>query len=125
MESTIFQIQSTIILALILYGITLPKKNRLLHRKVMLCAITWDLILILQIELSRQAVKKATEMMTNSILLNYHIAIAVSCVLGYFFLIYSGYQIFKGNNDIKNWHKKIAYLVVFFRISTYITSYII
>lgn len=125
METIIFQIQSACILSLILYGITLPKKNRELHRKFMLSAIIWDLILILQIELSREAVKKATQMLTNTWLLNYHIGIAVSCVLGYFILIYTGTQIFKGRNHFKKWHKPIAYVVVLFRISTFITSFII
>lgn len=124
-SSIIFQVQSALILSLLFYGVTLPKKNRLKHRKIMVSAIIWDLILILQIEFSRGAINKASKVLSNPWLLNYHVAIAVSCVIGYFILLYTGHQIMKKNTQFKMSHKVVAYTTLLFRVSTFITSFII
>jgi hypothetical protein len=72
-SAMIFQIQSGIILFLMYLGIYF-RRARKIHVGLMSVVIIWDIILILQIELTRNAVAKATEAMKNPMLLNIHIA---------------------------------------------------
>ena len=60
MEAWWMQSQSLCIVLLMLAGI-LVRKNRKLHVRVMSVAMVWDILLILQIELSRSAILKASK----------------------------------------------------------------
>jgi hypothetical protein len=118
----IFQIQSFLIMSLIIYGATQAKKrNR--HIKIMSTAIAWDILLILQIELTRSAIKKASEAITNPMMLNIHVSIAVSTVLLYFFMIYSGRKVLKGEATFTSKHKRVGQLTIIMRILTFVTSF--
>lgn len=122
MSTVIFQVQSTIILLLIYFGIY-HRRNRILHVRVMLTAIIWDVLLILQIELTRKAIATALKPTENSFLLNFHITIAVLTVLIYGALIYTGRKILSGENKIRPRHKLLGLTAVTLRTLTYITSY--
>ena len=123
--SVLFQIQSFFILALLLFGvwIILKKRNRKQHIKVMTTAIIWDIILILQIELNRGAIAKASKALTNPRILNIHVFFALSSVVLYFILIFTGRKILKGNRDIMSWHGKLGLLALIMRTLTFITSF--
>jgi hypothetical protein len=56
MSSIIFQAQSILIVALLIYGVY-HRKNRYRHVKIMKSAIIWDLLLVAQIELNRGAIQ--------------------------------------------------------------------
>lgn len=86
-------------------------------------AIAWDVILILQIELSRGAIIKASKAATNEIMLNIHVAIAVSTVLLYFAMIYTGRKILSGNYTFRKKHRILGYSALGMRILTFITSF--
>lgn len=88
-------------------------------------AIIWDLLLVLQIELSRGAIAKASKAMTNPWLLNFHVTIAVTTVLLYFVLGITGTQLNKGKNNLRPWHKKLGVLALTLRTLTLITSYLV
>jgi len=125
-----FQIQSLIILIILFWGIwqvRSPRKNRIKHRKLMLTGMIWDILLILQIELSRQAVKKAMGMMENPLILNIHVSFAVSVVLLYAVMLYSGKKSFKlpANSPYLKIHKKLGMLTMLLRLATFITSFLI
>lgn len=121
MSAAIFQIQSSIIVLLMIFGV-LKRKHRNLHVKTMASVIIWDLILVLQIELTRGAINKASKAPTNPMILNIHVALAVSTVLMYFFMIFSGRKILKNNGD-RTKHKVAGITTVVLRMATYITSY--
>ena len=128
MSSIIFQFQSTIILGLLFYGASRARKNRQQHVKIMTSAIAWDLILVLQIELSRKAINTATQVTSNSLLMNYHISVAVTVVVLYGVLFYLGRQIQKSPENYQRFikqHKFIGILTLLLRTSTYITAFMI
>jgi uncharacterized membrane protein YozB (DUF420 family) len=120
-----FQIQSTIILLLFFFGIfvVIKKKNRLTHAKIMSLAIIWDLLLIVQIEFNRKAIEKAIKISSNSSILSIHIGLALSSVVLYMFMMYTGRRILKGNNSLINQHRKLGRLTMLLRTLTYITSF--
>lgn len=123
-SGVIFQIQSSLILLLIFFGIS-KSKQRKTHVKIMSSAIIWDILLILQIELSRGAVAKASKALSNPIILNIHVSLAVSSVILYGVMVYLGRRVLKGDNEILSLHKKFGLLTVICRTLTYVTSYFV
>jgi uncharacterized membrane protein YozB (DUF420 family) len=122
METWLLQTQSFSILLLITVGI-IVRRRRQIHVKIMSVAIIWDIILILQIELNRSAILKATKAMTNTMILNIHISIAVSVVILYGFMIYTGRQLLSGNEKIRPRHKLLGWSTLIMRILTFVTSF--
>jgi hypothetical protein len=122
METWLMQFQSFSILLLMLAGI-IVRRRRQLHVKIMSAAMVWDVILILQIELSRSAILKATHAVTNPLILNIHISIAVSTVVLYGFMIYTGRKLLSGQNQIRPRHKFLGWTTLTMRILTFITSF--
>lgn len=118
----IFQIQSFLILSLIFVGIYF-RKERSKHVKIMGSAIAWDIILILQIELTRSAIATAVKPIENKMMLNIHISIAVLTVLFYFAMIFTGRSLLSGNSDIRSKHKLLGWCTVVLRVLTFITSF--
>jgi hypothetical protein len=90
---------------------------------MMLTSIVWDVILILQIELSRGAVAKASEALRNPMILNIHISLALSTVLLYCAMIITGRKLYKGSLTIRSKHKFLGWLTYIVRILTLITSF--
>jgi hypothetical protein len=118
----IFQIQSFLILSLIILGVYL-RKNRAKHVKIMGSAIVWDIILILQIELSRGAIATASKPIQNKMMLNIHISIAVLTVLFYFAMIFTGRKLLAGHTSIRSKHKALGWCTVVLRVLTFVTSF--
>lgn len=85
--------------------------------------MVWDVILILQIELSRSAILKASKAVTNAMALNIHVSIAVSTVLLYGFMIYTGRAMLDGKNEFRQKHKVLGYTTFVMRILTFVTSF--
>jgi len=122
MEAWPMQLQSFCIVLLMLLGIVV-RRNRNLHVKIMSSAIIWDIILILQIELSRSAILKATKAVSNPMILNIHVAMAVSTVILYGFMVYTGRAMLSGRTEIRHKHKILGYSTLLMRILTFITSF--
>ncbi len=119
-----FQIQSSFILLLMYIGIyyrQFPTR----HVKLMVITIAWDLILILQIELSRGAIKKAAHSVVNPTFLTIHISIAVSTVLLYFGMIYTGRKMLQKDYSVHKAHRLMGKTTVMFRTATYVTSFFV
>jgi hypothetical protein len=121
-SAVVFQIQSILIYSLMIFGIT-QRKNRKIHIPTMIAVITWDILLILQIELGRSAVEKATRALTNPMILNIHISFAVSCVIFYFLLIYTGRKLLNGQNQFRTRHRICGWTALALRSLTLITSF--
>lgn len=114
--------QSLGILILMAIGISLHRKRNI-HWKIMSTAIVWDILLILQIELSRSAIMKASKAVTNPMILNIHVSIAVTTVILYGFMIYTGRKVLAGQNDLKPRHRTLGFLTFSMRVLTFITSF--
>lgn len=125
MSSTlIFQLQSIVIVNMLFYGF-LVRKNRFQHMKIMKAAIVWDLLLVVQIELTRGAIIKASKAMTNTMLLNIHVSLAVGTVLLYGLIFYTGNRLSKGDESVRRFHKPLGYITLTTRLATFITSFLI
>lgn len=122
METLLMQAQSFCIVLIMLTGI-LYRKRRNLHVRIMSLAMIWDILLILQIELSRSAILKASRAATNEMMLNIHVSIAVSTVVLYGFMIWSGRQILSGQSQNRNKHRIMGYTTFMMRILTFVTSF--
>ena len=123
-SGVIFQIQSTVIVILFLIGF-FYRSNRNIHIPIMISAIVWDILLILQIELSRGAIEKAMKVAKNQFLLNFHVSIAVTTVILYFVMARTGYLLKKGVISYRPRHKYIGLLTILLRLTTYVTSFFV
>ncbi|HXH76351.1 MAG TPA: hypothetical protein VNJ08_15375 [Bacteriovoracaceae bacterium] len=122
METWLMQIQSLCIVLLMLVGIYF-RRERKKHVKIMSLTMIWDVLLILQIELSRSAILKASKAATNALLLNIHVSIAVSTVILYIFMVYTGRAMLSGQTQIRQKHRLLGYTTLFMRILTFVTSF--
>ena len=123
-SAVIFQIQSFLILMVFFTGYyyrILPQR----HIKLMLTGIVWDIALVLQIELTRGAIDKASKAITNPMLLNIHVAMAVATVLLYFVLIYTGIKLKNKNEGVRKFHKLCGKLTLLLRTLVFITSFFV
>ena len=120
-SGTLFQIQSLFILCLMGCGLYY-RRRRSLHIKLMSGVIAWDILLILQIELNRGAVAKASQVVSNTALLNIHVGLALLCVLGYMGLIVAGRKLLAGHGSWRNFHRSLGWSVLVLRIFVFITS---
>jgi uncharacterized membrane protein YozB (DUF420 family) len=117
-----FQLQSMAILALMFTGLFFRRQKKI-HIRFMSSVIIWDLLLILQIELARSAVEKAAQVIKNPSILNIHVALAVSTVVLYFCLIYTGRKLLHGKKSMRNYHRFLGRTAVILRILTFGTSF--
>lgn len=123
-SSVIFQAQSFIIVTILIFGVY-HRKNRYKHIRMMYLAIIWDLFLVAQIELSRQALNTASKALTNPIILNIHISLAISTVLLYALMVVTGRKLQKSDESMRTRHKILGWTTLTLRILTLITSNLI
>lgn len=124
MSALIFQIQSTLIVLLMFYGIY-HRKNKFKHIKTMKLCIIWDLLLIVQIELTRGAIVKASKALTNPTILNVHVSLAIGTVLLYFMMLYTGTKLKNNVETIRPYHRFLGFTTLTLRLSTFITSFLV
>ena len=121
-SAVIFQIQSVLIYLLMIFGIS-KRRQRNVHVPTMISVLTWDILLILQIELNRGAVAKAANALKNPAILNIHVSLAVSCVIFYALLIHSGRKLLKGQSCYRLRHRIFGWTAFGLRTLTLITSF--
>ncbi|ATH08397.1 hypothetical protein BIY24_10685 [Halobacteriovorax marinus] len=121
-SAPIFQIQSILILSLMILGVYL-RRMRKTHVKIMSTVIIWDLLLILQIEFTRSAILKASKVMTNPTMLKIHLFFAIGSVILYILMVLSGRKLLSGDISVRPRHKKLGWTTLIFRIMTLVTSY--
>ncbi len=122
MEAWLMQGQSLCILTIMIVGI-LMRRNRTRHVRIMSFAMIWDVLLILQIELSRSAILKASQALGNPMALNIHVTIAVSTVVLYGFMIYTGRAMLSGQTQFRRKHRALGYSTFLMRVLTFATSF--
>ncbi len=116
-----FIVLSTLVVLLIFYGLS-QRHNRAIHVPVMSAAFAADVVLVLAIELSRQAVEKAVSHVDNSLLM-FHVAVSLLSIVMYVALTLSGRKLLRGDETVRPAHKKMAAAFLLFRLSNYITSF--
>jgi ABC-type sulfate transport system permease subunit len=121
-SAALFQLQSFFIYCLMIFGIS-KRKVKKIHVPVMSAVLIWDILLILQIELTRSAIDKASKALTNSLLLNIHVSFAVSSVIFYFLLIYTGRKLLAGDQSIRQKHRIFGWTAFVLRTLTLATSF--
>lgn len=89
----------------------------------MTTVLIWDVLLILQIELTRGAINKASQAPINPALLNIHVSFAVSSVVFYALLVWTGRKLLAGDESIRTKHKIFGWSAVVLRTLTLITSF--
>ncbi|HLW56404.1 MAG TPA: hypothetical protein VKY27_03410 [Bacteriovoracaceae bacterium] len=122
MQTWLMQTQSLLIVILMIVGLYY-RKNRSRHVKVMSLAMIWDILLILQIELSRSAILKASRAIENTMILNIHVTIAVTTVIFYGIMVYTGRKLLAGESAIRTKHRVMGWSTLFLRILTFVTSF--
>ncbi|OUR99856.1 hypothetical protein A9Q84_02175 [Halobacteriovorax marinus] len=120
--AVIFQIESFLILTLMIIGVY-NRRNRMRHVKIMSCVIIWDILLILQIELTRGAVAKAAKVLTNPLMLKIHLFFAIGSVVLYIFMVVYGRKLLSGDESVRSKHKKLGWTTLTFRFLTLVTSF--
>lgn len=125
-SAAIFQLQSICILVLMYVGVIF-RRNRRLHVKLMASSMVWDILLILQIELTRSAIIKASESMigSKSLILNIHVAMAIACVILYGFMVASGRRLLKGETGIRARHRMLGISTLILRTLVFATSFFV
>lgn len=123
MSAILFQLQSTCVVALLILGALQAKKNRKLHQRMMSFAMAWDIIIILQIEITRHAVEKAMTISNNTMILNIHVALAVSTVVLYAIVFTLGRKVMQGQTHLIAKHKNFGKITLVLRLLTYLTSF--
>jgi len=118
----VFQLQSIIIYSLMIFGI-LKRANRKKHVPIMTTVLVWDVLLILQIELNRGAINKASKAPLNPALLNIHVTFAISTVVFYGLLVWTGRKLLKNNELVRTKHKIFGWTAFALRSMTLITSF--
>ncbi|MDA8792435.1 hypothetical protein N9N67_04270 [Bacteriovoracaceae bacterium] len=124
LSSIIFHAQSIIIVALMLYGVSKAKK-RSLHSKIMTTTVIWDVLLILQIELTRSAINTAAKFSVNPMVMKIHLVCAISTAVLLFVSAFSGRKIYKNKQPLSSFHRNVGRLTLFLRILTLITSFLV
>ena len=120
--AVVFQTQSILIYSLMIYGI-MKRKNRKIHVPVMSTVLLWDVLLILQIELGRGAVEKASKAVVNPMILNIHVTFAVLSVIFYVLLVLTGRKLLKGEEMIRARHRLFGWTAFVLRSLTLLTSF--
>ncbi|MFQ5654591.1 MAG: hypothetical protein ACE5GW_07655 [Planctomycetota bacterium] len=80
---------STVVLVAIIFAVT-QRRRRRIHIPMMVACFVADFILLLAVELSREAVKEA--LTSESWMVRIHVIISVPMLLSWFFALYTGYQ---------------------------------
>lgn len=119
-----FQLQSIIIYGLMILGIS-KRKNRRHHVPLMAAVIIWDVILIIQIELTRGAIEKASKIPVNPFLLNIHVTFAVLSVVFYGLLVWTGKKLLNADNSVRKRHRVFGWSAFTLRTLTLLTSFFV
>jgi|GEM_PF-404163 len=122
-SATFFQIQNALIVGLMLWGLK-ERRKKSLHVPIMVSAIVWDVLLVLQIELSRHAIATASQVVANPMILNIHVGLAVTTVVLYAPVAYLGNQLKNGKRpEWRGTHRILGIITFVFRLLTFATSF--
>jgi hypothetical protein len=112
---------STVIVLMLFVGL-LFRHNRKIHVPLMSLAFGADVILVLAIELNRQAIEKATTHLDDGLLM-FHVSVSLLTLILYTALTVLGVKLLKGKTEALTWHRRLAPWFLFCRLANYVTSF--
>lgn len=118
---------SSLILVFIGVGLWKRKQPRI-HIPVMLAAFALDVALVLYIELSRHAIGTVVESVRTPdehALLLFHVTVSLLVLVLYVILTWLGFKIVKGERGLLKLHRNLGGLFVLFRLTNYVTSFMV
>jgi len=101
------------------------RKNRKQHVPLMATVLIWDVLLILQIELTREAIDKASQVPANPLMLNIHVAFAVLSVVFYGLLVWTGRKLLNADHTARKKHRLFGWSAFVLRTLTLLTSFFV
>ncbi|MGE3165780.1 MAG: hypothetical protein AB7O52_12790 [Planctomycetota bacterium] len=113
-------IASTIIFGGLIFGV-LQRRNRRIHIPTMISCFVADVLLVLVIELNREAVHQATT--TRDPFLQFHVAVSVSAVVLYVGALITGLQ--RRHGRMVRAHRINAVLFLFCRGTNWVTAFFV
>src|SRR5688572_10228493 len=108
---------NVVILAVILYGVVVHR-NRILHVRIMTSCFVADLLMVLLIEVQRQAIEQAVH--TTSGLMRFHISVSVAALVLWVLQILTGRAVLKGKPRLRR-HKIQAWIFLCCRSTNVVT----
>lgn len=109
---------SLIVIILIFIGLVFRRQKQK-HVAIMMSAFTIDILMVLYIELTRQAIN--TSLHPPHPFIVFHVVISVLAVCLYFGQLVTGFQMLK-TGILKPSHKKMAIAFVVLRVGNWVTS---
>jgi len=117
-----FHAASTFVVLLLIAGVLLRRRRRI-HIPVMITAFALDFVSVLAIEVSRGAVKKAVSHPPP--LLLFHVAVSLFALLFYVAMFLLGERVRKGADELRHWHRRLAWMFGACRAANYVTSWMV
>ena len=121
-----------VISALILAGIAAGlwfRHRRSVHPKIMAAAFTADVLLLLYIEFTLQAVEKVVgvEKVADDvgIILWIHAAISITVIVLYVVMIVLGRKLLRGDESVRSVHRRLGITFCVLRSANFVTSFMV
>jgi hypothetical protein len=116
-----FNAANVVIIAAILYGVTVHRRRRL-HARIMTTCFVADVLMVLLIELQRKAIEQAVG--PTSPLMRFHIAVSVIALVLWVPQLLTGRAILRGEPRLRR-HKIQAWTFLLFRATNVVTAFMV
>ncbi len=114
---------STVVVLAIFAGLWYRKRDRRMHKRLMIGAFVVDLALVLYIEVTAQAVEQVGGDMSP--LLLFHVIVSTGAFLLYFVMFALGRRLDAGREEARAAHRNVGILFLLLRLTNYVTSYFV
>jgi hypothetical protein len=119
--SAVMNAANVLIFAAILFGVTVHAR-RMLHARIMVSCFVADVLMVLVIELSRDAIAQAVA--TTSGLMKFHIFVSVVALVLWVPQLLTGRQILRGKPRLRR-HRLQAWTFLAFRATNLVTAFLV
>jgi uncharacterized membrane protein YozB (DUF420 family) len=119
----VLHLVSTLVLCVIAAGLWFRRRNHHMHLRLMLAAFAMDVVLVLYIEITRQAVEKVVTHVGP--LLWFHASVSIAVLACYVAMILLGRPMLSGKFETRKLHFAVAIAFVVLRGLNYVTSFLV
>ncbi len=116
-------IASSLVVILLLAGVSFRKRRPRVHFWLMLTAFSADLLLVIYIEIMRHAVEKVVT--RGRPIIWFHAGVSLAVLACYVVMIYLGRPMLAGNYRTRGFHRRIGIAFLVLRGLNYVTSYMV
>jgi hypothetical protein len=117
----VLNVANVVVFAAIVFAVTVHAR-RILHARIMLACFAADVLMVLVIELQRNAIEQAIH--ATSGLLRFHIAVSVAALVLWVPQILTGRAILRGKPRLPR-HRIQAWAFLLFRATNVVTAFIV